>query len=104
MDHEQVWVADITYLSTQSKFVYLRLATGAYSRKLTDEHVHARKVVAAKASRAAAGQQNGASGSTDIRLRAAAYIAENANARCGEPGVIGQSCPADSIVQSVNVD
>ena len=61
-------MADIAYLSTQSKFVYLRLVKDAYSRKFTDEHVHARKAVAAKTSRSAAGQQNGASGSADMQL------------------------------------
>ena len=30
---EQVWVADITYLPTADKFVYLSLVTDAYSRK-----------------------------------------------------------------------
>ncbi len=37
---EQVWVADITYLPTQSKFVYLSLVTDAYSRKIVGWHVH----------------------------------------------------------------
>ena len=31
---EQVWVADITYLPTADKFVYLSLVTDAYSRKI----------------------------------------------------------------------
>ena len=30
---EQVWVADITYLPTADKFVYLSLVTDAYWRK-----------------------------------------------------------------------
>ncbi|QNP47189.1 IS3 family transposase [Diaphorobacter aerolatus] len=38
---EQVWVADITYLPTQGKFVYLSLITDAYSRKIVGWHVHA---------------------------------------------------------------
>ncbi len=38
---EQVWVADITYLPTQSQFVYLSLVTDAYSRKIVGWHVHA---------------------------------------------------------------
>jgi len=37
---EQVWVADITYLPTQSGFVYLSLVTDAYSRKIVGHHVH----------------------------------------------------------------
>jgi transposase InsO family protein len=37
---EQVWVADITYLSTNDKFVYLSLVTNAYSRKIVGWHVH----------------------------------------------------------------
>ena len=37
---EQVWVADITYLPTQDKFVYLSLITDAYSRKIVGWHVH----------------------------------------------------------------
>jgi putative transposase len=37
---EQVWVADITYLPTQGKFVYLSLVTDAYSRKIVGWHVH----------------------------------------------------------------
>jgi putative transposase len=38
---EQLWVADITYLSTQEKTVYLSLVTDAYSRKIVGWHVHA---------------------------------------------------------------
>ena len=38
---EQVWVADITYLPTDGKFVYLSLITDAYSRKIVGWHVHA---------------------------------------------------------------
>ncbi len=38
---EQVWVADITYLPTAGKFVYLSLVTDAYSRKIVGWHVHA---------------------------------------------------------------
>ena len=38
---EQVWVADITYLPTQGKYVYLSLVTDAYSRKIVGHHVHA---------------------------------------------------------------
>jgi len=37
---EQVWVADITYLPTQGKFLYLSLVTDAYSRKIVGWHVH----------------------------------------------------------------
>ena len=37
---EQVWVADITYLPTAGKFVYLSLVTDAYSRKIVGWHVH----------------------------------------------------------------
>lgn len=37
---EQVWVADITYLPTHGKFVYLSLVTDAYSRKIVGHHVH----------------------------------------------------------------
>lgn len=37
---EQVWVADITYLPTAEKVVYLSLVTDAYSRKIVGWHVH----------------------------------------------------------------
>lgn len=37
---EQIWVADITYLPTQGKYVYLSLVTDAYSRKIVGHHVH----------------------------------------------------------------
>jgi len=37
---EQVWVADITYLPTQGKFVYLSLITDAWSRKIVGWNVH----------------------------------------------------------------
>lgn len=37
---EQVWVADITYLPTAGKFVYLSLVSDAYSRKIVGYHVH----------------------------------------------------------------
>jgi putative transposase len=37
---EQIWVADITYLPTADKFVYLSLVTDAYSRKIVGWHVH----------------------------------------------------------------
>ena len=37
---EQIWVADITYLPTAGKFVYLSLVTDAYSRKIMGWHVH----------------------------------------------------------------
>jgi len=37
---EQVWVADITYLPTAGKFVYLSLVTDVYSRKIVGWHVH----------------------------------------------------------------
>jgi len=37
---EQVWVADITYLPTSDRFVYLSLVTDAYSRKIVGYHVH----------------------------------------------------------------
>ena len=38
---EQLWVADITYLPTAGKFVYLSLVTDAHSRKIVGWHVHA---------------------------------------------------------------
>ncbi len=38
---EQVWVADITYIPTKEKFVYLSLVTDAHSRKIVGHHVHA---------------------------------------------------------------
>lgn len=38
---EQIWVADITYIPTQGKCVYLSLVTDAYSRKIVGHHVHA---------------------------------------------------------------
>jgi len=38
---EQVWVADITYLPTLDRTVYLSLVTDAYSRKIVGWHVHA---------------------------------------------------------------
>ena len=38
---EQVWVADITYLPTRQRCVYLSLVTDAYSRKIVGYHVHA---------------------------------------------------------------
>lgn len=38
---EQLWVADITYLPTKEKTVYLSLVTDAYSRKIVGWHVHA---------------------------------------------------------------
>lgn len=37
---EQVWVADITYLPTVEKCVYLSLVTDIYSRKIVGYHVH----------------------------------------------------------------
>ena len=37
---EQLWVADITYLATREKTVYLSLVTDAYSRKIVGWHVH----------------------------------------------------------------
>lgn len=37
---EQVWVADITYLATAEKFVYLSLVTDQHSRKIVGWHVH----------------------------------------------------------------
>jgi putative transposase len=37
---EQLWVADITYVSTRDKTVYLSLVTDAYSRKIVGWHVH----------------------------------------------------------------
>lgn len=39
-DSEQVWVADITYLPTAGRFVYLSLVTDVYSRKIVGWHVH----------------------------------------------------------------
>jgi len=38
---EQLWVADVTYLPTTDKFVYLSLVTDAHSRKIVGWHVHA---------------------------------------------------------------
>jgi len=37
---EQLWVADITYLATRDKTIYLSLVTDAYSRKIVGWHVH----------------------------------------------------------------
>lgn len=37
---EQLWVADITYLATCDKTVYLSLVTDAYSRRIVGWHVH----------------------------------------------------------------
>lgn len=37
---EQLWVADITYLPTADRFVYLSLVTDAHSRKIVGWHVH----------------------------------------------------------------
>lgn len=39
MAPEEVWVADITYLATQSQNTYLSLVTDAYSRKIVGYHV-----------------------------------------------------------------
>ena len=36
----QVWIADITYLSTQQSVAYVSLVTDAYSRKIVGHHVH----------------------------------------------------------------
>ena len=36
---EQLWVSDITYLRTESGFVYLSLITDAWSRKIVGHHV-----------------------------------------------------------------
>lgn len=41
MASEQLWVADITYLPTMDKCVYLSLITDAHSRKIVGWHVHA---------------------------------------------------------------
>lgn len=38
---EQLWVADITYLPTAERAVYLSLVTDAHSRKIVGWHVHA---------------------------------------------------------------
>jgi putative transposase len=38
---EQVWVADITYVPTRQRCVYLSLVTDAFSRKIVGYHVHA---------------------------------------------------------------
>ena len=38
---EQIWVSDITYLSTEKGFVYLSLVTDQYSKKIMGYHVHA---------------------------------------------------------------
>jgi putative transposase len=37
---EQIWVSDITYLSTDSGFVYLSLVTDQYSKQIMGYHVH----------------------------------------------------------------
>lgn len=37
---EQLWVADITYLPTADRYVYLSLVTDAHSRKIVGWHVH----------------------------------------------------------------
>ncbi len=37
---EEVWVADITYVPTRERFVYLSLVTDAYSRRIMGYHVH----------------------------------------------------------------
>ena len=37
----QVWVSDITYVTTRAGFVYLSLVTDAYSRRIMGWHVHA---------------------------------------------------------------
>ena len=37
---EHVWVADITYLPSQSGALYLSLVTDAFSRKIVGHHVH----------------------------------------------------------------
>jgi putative transposase len=37
---EQVWVADLTYLRTKERMVYVSLVTDAYSRKIMGWHVH----------------------------------------------------------------
>lgn len=39
---EQLWVSDITYLSTRSGFIYLSLITDAYSRKIVGYHLSQR--------------------------------------------------------------
>ncbi|HTG57605.1 MAG TPA: IS3 family transposase [Niabella sp.] len=39
---QQLWVSDITYLRTESGFVYLSLITDAYSRKIIGHHVSQR--------------------------------------------------------------
>ncbi|HEY1871525.1 MAG TPA: IS3 family transposase, partial [Chitinophagaceae bacterium] len=39
---EQLWVSDITYLRTESGFVYLSLITDAYSRKIMGYHLSQR--------------------------------------------------------------
>ena len=36
---EQLWVSDITYLTTQNGFIYLSLITDAYSRKIVGYHL-----------------------------------------------------------------
>lgn len=36
---EQLWVSDITYLTTQSGFIYLSLITDAYSHKIVGYHL-----------------------------------------------------------------
>lgn len=36
----QVWVSDITYVTTRSGFVYLSLVTDVYSRRIMGWHVH----------------------------------------------------------------
>jgi transposase InsO family protein len=58
---EQVWVADITYLPTQERCVYLSLVTDAYSRKIVGHHVHEslQTEEVAQALKAALGQRRG---------------------------------------------
>jgi len=36
---EQLWVSDITYLRTESGFIYLSLITDAYSHKIVGYHL-----------------------------------------------------------------
>mgnify|MGYP000964315106 FL=1 len=42
---EEIWVADITYLPTQTQNTYLSLVTDAYSRKIVGYHMQTSAVV-----------------------------------------------------------
>jgi transposase InsO family protein len=56
---EEVWVADITYLPTQTQNTYLSLVTDAYSRKIVGYHVddHMQTSAVGKALKMAVGRR-----------------------------------------------